>query len=136
MIPHWPTGISSGERWQEGARPPASLPVPGRPAQHHGVAAPSQERVDQTATARVLLGGGRFERRLFTGEVLARVAHFSHDGYRGALGMWEVGEGFTSPQLHTGDSRAEVRNSTSGAAIPSAAALKPPRRESELSLRC
>ena len=46
------------------------------------------------------------ELRLFAEGELVRLAHLGFDGYRGSFAMWEVGRGFTSPQVHVGESRA------------------------------
>jgi len=49
-----------------------------------------------------LLSGAWFEMRVYSGDALRRVVHLGYDGYRGTYVMWEVGSGFTSPQIRAG----------------------------------
>lgn len=71
--------------------------------QVEGVAGRQAEPVRQLAEVRALMGGAWFELRLFTDGQLSRLAHLGYDGYRGSYAMWEIGQGFTSPQVRVGE---------------------------------
>jgi len=74
-----------------------------------GVAGRNNEPVAETAEVRAMLGGAWIELRLFSGREVSRVAHLGYDGYRGSYVLWEVGLGFTSPQIRAGDSHGNGR---------------------------
>ncbi len=67
-----------------------------------GIAGRDGAAVEQEAEFTSLFDGAwvRYELRE-SGEVI-RVGHFGYDAFRGSYAMWEMGRGFTSPQVRAG----------------------------------
>jgi hypothetical protein len=71
-----------------------------------GVQGRNSDPVTQVAEVREMFGGAWFELKILSEGELVRLAHLGFDGYRGSFAMWEVGRGFTSPQVRVGEERA------------------------------
>ncbi len=69
-----------------------------------GTAGRNMEPVAQVAEVTEMMDGAWFELRLFEDGRLVRLSHLGFDGFRGTYAMWEVGAGFTSPQVRAGES--------------------------------
>jgi len=63
--------------------------------------------VRQVAEVTSMFGGSWFELRVATDGELVQLAHLGYDRYRKHFAMWEVGRGFTSPQVRVGENRGD-----------------------------